>query len=231
MDSTHHSKKPSLLNLVILVVMAMTTMATSPDGSASGQSEASFDVYGESQTARITIAAQSDRVSSFGYDGPFSLRLRSEHFPQSQSEAMRWRVTMEQGGEMPWSTEGGFMVGGDVHTDDDGIVVGELTAHIAPICNENNPTEETDCLPCNLETGCTFNLEIELCDGPFSEEPIPFWFGVVRENGEAFYNECLPDSDHTPCEQLDEWVVIEPTDDRPLLCDAVDMDSDATDMP
>ena len=118
-----------------------------------------------------------------------------------------------------------------MHTDDVGMVVGELTAQIAPICAEDNATEDTDCLPCNLETGCTFSMEIGFCDSTLGETRIPFWVGVVRESGEPFYNECKPDSDHMPCERLDEWILVEIVGDSASFCDGNTMDTESADMP
>ena len=194
----------SFLNLALVFLIAATTMATSPDGSASGQSEAALEWSDQRQKSTVYIAPIGERLAEFGYEGPLQLELKVEHMPEPTGQAARWRLEGSDGTETPKVLEGTLEFGGDVHNDEDGVRFGDLLATVGPFCAADND-DATPCVPCTLAEGCTLELALDLCSAPRQEE-LRLWVTIARVGGEPFYNECGPDTDHTRCEALDSWM-------------------------
>ena len=211
---TSQRQGPTLGSLLILICIALTTMATSPDGSASGQSEDRLDWEGNALSATVTIAPIESRVDP-GND-QLKLALTIDEVPATESEGVLWRLTMAQDDDEAYVAEGAFELEGDIEIDENGIRRGDLHAQVGPFCRGDGEAP-AQCVPCDVQVGCTFDLDVTFCDGAGTEEK-SIWVMITGETGRIFSNECLPYEDHARCDALDDWVIAEQKDTVTDLC-------------
>ncbi len=200
---TAHARRrhPTLTVSFILVLSALTTLATSrEDGPTSASAQLETEWRGETQQVGVRIDPVGDRLETYEYDGPLYLDLEVMHIAQVSAETVRWTLTVDSA-EPRYVADGGFTFGGETNLEDNGLLFGDLSARLGKLCNDDEGPDD-GCIPCDVEAGCTIKLDIDRCHSN-GDELTRTYLHIAQEEGDDFGRVC---DGSGICEQLRDWM-------------------------
>ena len=221
MAASRKPSRPRTIDLALCLFVAGITLATSEvdDGKSTGASSTHEEWRAPSQAFEVTVQPVGDRVASIDYSGSYWLAIRIHYIPQALEGAPRWAVQFTEDGETI-ELRGDFIYeDGEVQTQDNGELHRDIRGEIGRLCHEGE-TSKDGCLPCVVETGCTFRLEIDACD-PAITGFIQANLDIARDDNELFEWLCVDgDGSDGICDGLSTWLDMELIDDAvsPDLC-------------
>jgi hypothetical protein len=207
-------------NLAALTCASVLTMATLKGSGGNSYSVVSTDLefYTDGRHITIDIGPKESRLEAIGHDGPIFLGLGVYYVDRAFADLPRWAMDIEDEGET-FFIDGGFSFGGEIHTEDDGTF-GDLSAEIGRLCTAEDSAEDSaeDCLPCNINEGCSFRLDLSVCHSRGDEMNRAF-VTIQDEDGEPIGFDCPKGEPQEPCRGLEGWLVIEHTEGEVDLCE------------
>lgn len=202
--------RTSWLNLTLVLLVALVTLATSPvdDGRAVGASDTHEEWKAPRQRFDVVIQPISDRIAPFDYSGELFLAVTIGYVPEELEAAPRWSIWVEEAGQT-FELAGEFeYLGGEIQTQDNGDQHRDIEGSMGRLCHTGE-TSNNGCIPCPVESGCSLTVEVDLCDASMTGF-MHAHVQIARESGDIFEVTCI-DGDGTKgiCDGLDDWVEME----------------------
>ena len=200
-----HPQKLSKLNLSLLLVVVLLSMATlaSDPGGYSPESITAFESRG--RIVQLTVHPSSEYLKDLESILPLSLQLIVENAPTSSASKARWTLSSSDDPQM--LLKGQFEVSDS--WEDEGRGYSNLTMYSPPFCQGANSDE---CIPCNLEDGCTLEIKVDVC------EPSPNGYYLisrfVQNDQSRVEKDCKDKEDTDQCRRIAEWLT---SVDEPLV--------------
>ena len=226
MNTPNQKYRPSKLIIMLLGCVAATTIATSAIPGSNGRTRTQIDWRGPSQRMMVTVAPIEDRLDVFGYEGPFHITLKLRSVPQTEAAKARWSFDVSGSEDDSNVRAGEFIFGGEVYSEDDGSVTGDLIAPIGVICQAGFEVGE-DCITCDLTTGCVFEIDVDRCH-PVGDEFHDMDLIVGPPGGQALELSCDEDLDEEPCRRIARWLESEAEPTDAVLCTSAEMSGSET---
>ena len=204
-------------NFAALTCASVLTMATlkDPNSELTGRSKDDVEFRSKERHIAVDVAAKGERLDALEYDGPIYLGVALQAVYQADTDRPRWSIeTVNDDGDTV-VVEGGFTFGGEINRDEGGKY-GDLLAEVGRLCTADEDAE--DCLPCDINEGCSIDIEISMCHGR-SDELNQLYVAVQDDNGDWFEHECPDGEPDKNCDMLNDWVSIKSTKGDLDLCE------------
>ena len=207
MSKEHVSQPPPLVNVILICIVAFTSLATLASGGPSGQSSVNVNWKGQGRSVLITVAPVENRLDNFDYNGALYLDLDLDNVVEKSVDQLTWTLKMETESSEEFFKSGGFSFEDYNGQEDDRGLYGNAMARLGPLCTDKDDSRE-GCIPCMIEEGCAFTINVDLCY-PDSSTRKSLSTRIAQEDGSKFYLSCSDMPDTEPCGLLSEWLEAE----------------------
>jgi hypothetical protein len=207
----------SRANLFVLCWASVLTMATlkDPNSHLNGRTKDDASFRTKQRHIAVDIAALGAHLDVLDHDGPIYLGLGVRAIYKRDRDLPRWSMEMMGDDGVPLILDGGFSFGGEINRDEGGKY-GDLLAEIGRLCTSEEDAE--DCLPCDIDQGCSLELDLSICHGR-SDEHNRIYVAVQNADLEWFEHECIEGEPNENCHMLNDWVAIDSTKGDLDLCE------------
>lgn len=211
------------LNFLLLAVTAAASLGSLVPDTRSGNARATVDWEGEPATFTLTINPVEGLVRDFDSSRNHYMRIIFGETEAADVDTSRW--TLEVVGNDSFLLAGTFELH-DAYTEEfdstetaypEPREFGELEVDAGMFCG--GEPEQEECIPCDLETGCTITISVDRCR-EITPDPVKFVVEVFPEEGE-YTVQCHEDDDQTPCDLLGSWLEMTSTPANTQLCEEV----------
>ena len=211
-DRQHISK----LNIILVLLSCLASLATLAPDYNTGRPRAALNGWnGEASTLTVQVLSAEELIPNFDISATHRVRIDVGDLPVDDIDMPLWTLKVE--GQDSFYRKGSFVTdnqGG--YRNEDNMEMNDIEADLGTICSAEQ-TEDTECIPCSLTEGCTFLIDIDLCQTlPLEDVSIRIYIEADNINYKVT---CHKSEDQTLCQQVDSWMVMESTPLEESLCE------------
>ena len=216
MVNRSHKQRVSKLNIVLLLLSCVASLATLAPDYNNGRPRATlYGWNGEASTLTVQVLSAEELIPNFDISATHRVRIDISDIPADNVDRALWTLKVE--GQDSFYRKGSFLPDNqDGYDYEDNIKMNEMEADLGTICSAEQ-TEDTECIPCSLTEGCTFSIDIDLCQTlPLEDISIMIY---IEADNISYEVTCHKSEDQTLCQQVDSWMVMESTPLEESLCE------------